>query len=88
MNPEQRRLRIATLNYSGIITSPYEYHEDEEDEKEKLINEVFTDIVKRYHAENFEDAVEFKWEMGNVDVIWKSRNSPVNRLMCGVKSGE
>ena len=25
---EQLKIKIATLNYSGIITSPYEYHED------------------------------------------------------------
>ena len=81
---EGRKIRVATLNYSGIITSPFEYHEDPEDPAEILLNQVFVDIVKRYHAQDYEDE-NFKWEMGNIDVIWKTRLSPINKILCGVQ---
>ena len=81
---KERKIRVATLNYSGIITSPFEYHENPKDEEEILLNEVFVSIVKKYHDENYESK-DFNWEMGNIDVIWKSRLSPVNKILCGVQ---
>ena len=44
-------------------------------------------MVKKYHegGEDFDDPEKFKWEMGNIDVKWKERFSPVNIENCGVK---
>ena len=83
---EKKYLKVATLNYSGIITSPYEYHEQESEDEQK-INHTFIEMVKKYHegGEYFDDPGKFKWEMGNIDVKWKERFSPVNIESCGVK---
>lgn len=42
-------------------------------------------VGKYHHCPNFGDTKAFKWEMGNIDVEWKDRCSPVNELGCGVK---
>lgn len=76
-------MRVATLNYSGIITSPYEYYEEALEGRSKL-SDNFSQIVRKYHDPNFEDPA-FCWDMGNVDVIWKTRYSPLHFSRCGVK---
>ena len=78
------KLRVGTLNYSGILTSPYEYY-DEENEREKQYSATFQEVVsKKYPDFKDPNPKKFSWKGSGLGKIWKDRYSPVSMLMCGV----
>ena len=79
-------LNIATLNYSGILLSPYEFYASEEENKViSRCSETFFKLAEEEFPE-FGDKAKFKWEMGKIDQIWqKERYSPIYSPTCGLK---
>lgn len=85
---KQQCLTVATLNYSGILTSPYEYYELD-NEHERKINKTFSEYTQKKYP-NFNDLNEkgepiFTWNMGSIDTKWKDRYAAINILEAGVK---
>ena len=73
----QVTLTIATLNYSGIIRSPYEFHE---------AGDSFKALIGQYFYE-FAEEENLRWDFGKLDVIWQEgRFSPLYMPDCGIKN--
>lgn len=76
-------IKVATLNFSGINNSPYEYH-DGSDTKKKL-DEIFQRLLEQeqYFAK------DFSWNHGKVDMVFqKERYAPAYRAGVGVVRGK
>ena len=86
-NDHRDVLKIATLNYSGILLSPYEFYASEEENKViSKCSETFFKLAEKEFPE-FAEKSKFKWEMGKIDTIWqKERYSPIYSPTCGIKN--
>lgn len=75
-------LTVASLNYSGVQESPFEFYEYENADEIK-INALFAEAC----LETFPDFNDkkFQWIMGKVDKEWHTRFSPLYHKKCGVK---
>ena len=62
---------MATLNYSGILISPYEFYASQEENK--LISKYSDTFYQLAEKEfpNFSDKNKFKWEVGKLDKLWQ-----------------
>lgn len=83
---EEKILKIMTLNYCGIMNSPYEFYcADFKDELE-AIGEIFKQLISSYFPSFDEEVKEgkFEWNMGKVDHQFRSRYSPMFCLNFGL----
>lgn len=80
--PKDQGLTLATLNYSGIQDSPYEFYETE-NETELKLNQIFSEVCSKYIKEFQEKS--FKWKISRFDKEWHTRYSPLYLKACGVK---
>jgi hypothetical protein len=77
-------IKVATLNFSGINNSPFEYHDGTE--VKKKLDEVF-------HRLLLEDKIysgpDFLWKHGKVDMVFqKERYTPAYQVDAGVVRGK
>jgi hypothetical protein len=69
-------LIVATLNYCGIMNSPFEFYCAEYQNELQKISEIFTSLLPKY-IPNFVKE-KFVWEMGKIDVKFRvGRYSPM-----------
>ena len=75
-------MRVATLNFSGINVSPFEYHDGSKD-KENL-NRCFRKLIDEYQKEHH----ECKWNIAKIDkILQRERYSILYRSTAGVIRG-
>jgi hypothetical protein len=78
------KVKVATLNFTGINNSPFEYH-DKSEEKLRL-DEIFHKCLLE---SSIYDGPKFAWNHGKVDkVMQKQRYSPAYRSDVGVLRGK
>lgn len=84
---DKKTLTVATLNYCGIMNSPYEFYCEEIELELKEISAIFLALLPKYFP-NF-NKEKFKWEMGKVDVkIRIGRYSPMFKVDVGIENGK
>lgn len=72
------QLKIATLNFSGINTSPFEYHNGSKEKSH--LNSIFQRLLDEYN----DGHPGVKWDIGKLDKIFnKERYSVLYRPDCG-----
>ena len=92
-------LWVGTLNYSGILKSPFEFYTDEQDNSPlSQISNIFKSVAPEYWN-NFKTdsmignildtslnktAMTAKWPLGKVDRLFQDRYSPLYDAECGV----
>lgn len=73
---------VATLNYGGILNSPFEFYSNHQDE-EKIISQHFRDLIAHYYPDF--DPKTFSWKIGKIDQkIQKQRYTPIYSPTAGV----
>lgn len=89
INPVQPRrlklnntLTVATLNYCGIMNSPFEFYCEDYLTELKDISTEFIALLPRYFP-NF-NKTNFKWDMGKIDLKFRNRYSPMFDLYAGI----
>lgn len=65
MQKRIKHIRVATLNFSAVNISPFEYH-DGSKEKE-AVNECFKKLLDTYNKEN----PDSKWNIAKIDRIFQ-----------------
>ncbi len=80
-------LTVATLNYCGIMNSPFEFYCEQFENQLKQISKIFEGLLPQYFPKFSKD--KFKWEMGKVDVkIRVGRYSPMFTLDVGIENNK
>jgi len=70
-----KELKVSTLNYSGILDSPYEFYSNELEKKENQVSKITHELLKLRPGYNEKD---FKWKLGKIDQkCQKERYSPL-----------
>ena len=83
---ERDSISVATLNYCGIMYSPFEFYSEEYKKELENISSIFTRLLPNYLPDF--NPKEFKWTMGKLDLKFKiGRYSPMFRLQTGVEDG-
>ena len=83
----KRTLTVATLNYCGIMNSPFEFYCEEMELELKEISSIFLSLLPRY-IPNF-NKEKFKWEMGKIDLkVRVGRYSPMFQADVGIINGK
>ena len=77
-------LTVATLNYCGIMNSPFEFYCDDYLTELKDISKQFVNVIPRYFP-TF-NKTNFKWEMGKIDLKFRTRYSPMFYLTSGIEN--
>ncbi len=57
-------LTIATLNYCGILSSPFEFYSQENQQEQARISKIFRQLIPQY-IPNFNES-NFQWKMGKI----------------------
>ena len=73
---------MATLNYCGIMNSPFEFYCDDYAHELKEISRHFLDIVPLYFPDFSRD--KWKWQFGKIDVKFRHRYSPMFFMNAGL----
>lgn len=60
-----KELVVATVNYSGILYSPFEFYSEESYLEEEKMSKCFRKLLEESY-QNF-DPKTFKWGLGKVD---------------------
>jgi hypothetical protein len=55
---------VATLNYCGILASPFEFYSQENQEQQARISKIFRQLIPHY-VPAFDDQ-KFQWKMGKI----------------------
>ena len=76
-------LTVATLNYCGIMNSPFEFYCDDYLTQLKQIGQQFVELLPKYFPEF--DKKTFKWNMGKIDLKYRNRYSPMFIINAGIK---
>ena len=75
---------MATLNFTGINNSPFEYHDGSEERLQ--LDKIFIELLK--HQPEFNDN-DFAWNLGKIDsIMQKERYSPAYKPEAGVLRGK
>jgi hypothetical protein len=74
---------VATLNYCGIMNSPFEFYCEDFKEELKEIGQLFVKLIPNYFPEFNEKT--FKWDMGKIDLKYRTRYSPMFTIEAGIK---
>lgn len=75
-------LRVATLNFSGINVSPFEYHDGSP--QKDLINQCFKKLLDQFQKEN----PDSKWNIAKIDkILQRQRYSILYKPTAGVVRG-
>ena len=83
MSKVEVSIKVATLNFTGINNSPFEYHDGSE-EKVRL-DDIFSTLLKEHE----EVSKDFSWNIGKIDtILQKERYSPAYRYDAGVLRGK
>ena len=78
----ERQLRVATLNYSGILKNPFEFYTREGKEQQEKLSDLFALLMENNSKTSGED---FKWNMGPIDQRMQvERYTPIYRKGAGV----
>lgn len=68
---------IATLNYSGILLSPFEFYSEELRDDEQKISSCFRKNMIKIVGEKAEEK-GYKWKMGKIDQkMQRDRYTPI-----------
>lgn len=77
-------IKVATLNFTGINNSPFEYHDGSKDKIH--LDQIMGDLLRE--QPEFND-LEFVWNIGKIDtMLQKGRYSPAYRSDVGVVKGK
>lgn len=80
-------LTVATLNYCGIMNSPFEFYCEEFENQLKDISVIFLSLLPKYIPNFSKDT--FKWDLGKIDVKLRiGRYSPMFTPEVGVEQGK
>lgn len=79
-------LTVATLNYCGIMNSPFEFYCDDYLTELKDISKEFLELIPIYFPQF--DKSNFAWNMGKVDQKIRTRYSPMFYLMVGIENNK
>lgn len=83
---EEGSVLVGTLNYGGILNSPFEFYSNEQDEERK-ISDVFVQLLPHYYPDFSKDT--FAWKIGKIDQkIQKQRYTPIYSATVGVEDGK
>ena len=83
----KKTLTVATLNYCGIMNSPFEFYCEEYEIQLKDISNIFASLIPKYYPGFVKE--KFKWEMGKVDLkIRVGRYSPMFKAETGIEDGK
>lgn len=83
----KKTLTVATLNYCGIMNSPFEFYCEEYEPELKEISSIFLSLIPRY-VPTF-NKEKFKWEMGKIDLkVRVGRYSPMFKVDIGIENGK
>lgn len=75
-------LRTASLNFSGVNTSPFEYHDGSEEKNH--LNQTFRELLDQYKLEH----PNIHWSIAKIDKIFnRERYSVLYRVDCGYVRG-
>lgn len=76
-------LTVATLNYCGIMNSPFEFYCDGFTNELEQLSAIFVGLLPKYFPAFNKD--KFKWEFGKLDVQFRiGRYSPMFDLGTGI----
>jgi hypothetical protein len=87
---KQKVISVISLNYSGILLSPFEFFSKETpvmSEIETTLSDIYKTLLKEYHPEFSENKKEnkFKWSLGKIDQkMQEERYSPLYNKGAGV----
>ena len=79
-------LTIATLNYCGIMNSPFEFYCDDYLTELKDISKEFVELLPTYFKDF--DKATFKWNMGKIDLKFRNRYSPMFSMRAGIDEND
>ena len=79
-------LIIASLNYCGIMNSPFEFYCEDYLPMLKDISNEFLKVLPEYFPA-FNKAT-FKWDMGKIDLKFRNRYSPMFLLEAGIEKNK
>ena len=82
----KKELVVATLNYCGIMQSPYEFYVEEYMDELNQISKKFEDIAENYNIKDFDKRKQgkFNWAGGKLDHWFRpDRYSPMFNFMVG-----
>jgi hypothetical protein len=83
---KKNELIVATLNYCGIMNSPFEFYCDDYLEELKDISKEFVALLPTYFPQF--DSKTFKFEMGKIDLKLRDRYSPMFILEAGIENNK
>ena len=75
-------LTVASLNYCGIMNSPFEFYCDDYLIQLKDIGKIYLDLLPKYFPQFNKDT--WKWNMGKIDLKFRNRYSPMFQLDAGI----
>lgn len=79
-------LTVASLNYCGIMNSPFEFYCDDYYNELKDISNEFVAILPKYFPKF--NKTSFKWEMGKIDLKFRNRYSPMFDMQAGIENNK
>lgn len=80
-------LTVATLNYCGIMNSPFEFYTNHLTEQLAKLSEIFVELIPRY-APDYKPGEKFAWRFGKIDVKFRTgRYSSMFELGVGIEEG-
>lgn len=81
-NSDRQTIVAATLNFSGICLSPFEYHDCSVDK------DFMSDRFKKLMDKNITQP-NFSWDVGRIDLkLQAERYTPIYRKTAGVVNGK
>ena len=85
MSTTGKKLVAASLNYSGILNSPFEFYSSKNDHAETELSKLFQ-INLNEMLGKMENGKDFDWKISDIDkVLQKDRYTPIYRDTVGIK---
>lgn len=79
---KKKSLVVATLNYCGIMNSPFEFYCDDYLIPLQEISNHFLNIIPLYFPDFQKD--NFQWKFGKIDAKFRHRYSPMFFMKVGI----
>ena len=85
----KKHLNIATVNFSGILLSPFEFFSEDNWEEEERLSICFKEIlIEKAGKEKLVEG-KFQWGLGKIDKdMQKQRYSPIYNPNAGLENGK
>ena len=82
----KKELALTSVNYSGILLSPFEFYSEDLMNEESSLSNCFKVLL----ADSIKgDSKDFKWGLGKIDKdLQKERYSPLYRADAGLVDGQ